>query len=77
MPTASDTTVRRDVKWLQGSAPELISRQPIAEVLDTDRTTVDTLIANGTLPSVRLKRRVLIPRQAVLDLLRLPRIDVA
>lgn len=55
----------------------MVSKHPTSQVLDIDVTSVDRLIADGTLPSIRLKRRVLIPRQALLDLLRVPRIPAA
>jgi excisionase family DNA binding protein len=65
----------RDVRWLQTSAPELVARHPLAEAMDTDVSTVDALIADGSLPSVKLGRRILIPKQSILDLLRLPRLE--
>jgi excisionase family DNA binding protein len=56
-------------------APEFISALSTAEVMGLDRGTVLRMIEDGTLPATRTRRTILIPRQALLDLLRLPRKD--
>jgi excisionase family DNA binding protein len=49
-----------------GRQPILLSRSEVATALCLGQRTVDELIAQGTLPSIRIGRRVLV-RQDVLD----------
>ena len=45
---------------------EVLNRAEVAGLLEVDARTVDHAIADGTLPAVRLGRRILIPRRPFL-----------
>lgn len=70
MPTLTET---RDADWLIHRAPELIPQAAVCDITGLATITVAQMIADGKLPAMRLRRRVLVPRQAVLDLLHLDR----
>lgn len=53
---------------LRASRSAVVSRVDIAAVLDVDPRTITTAIANGTIPSIRLGSRVVIPREKFLAL---------
>lgn len=56
------------LKDLQESNDVAITRTAVASALGIDARTVTTAIENGTIPSVKLGRRVLIPRLPFLAL---------
>lgn len=60
---------RRDLAWLQNSSAATITKAATAEVLGVDERTVSRGIAAGTIPAVRVGRRVLIPRLRLLAVL--------
>ena len=60
---------RRDLGWLQASGEATISVAATAEVLGVDERTVTRAIRGGQLPSVRVGRRLLIPRLRLLAVL--------
>lgn len=59
----------RDLEWLQGSTAAVVTRAAVAEVLHVDERTITRAIEADQLPSIRVGRRVLIPRLPLLDLL--------
>ncbi|WP_295658988.1 excisionase family DNA-binding protein [uncultured Nocardioides sp.] len=52
---------------LRSTDREVLNRSEVASLLAVDPRTVDNAIEDGTLPSVRLGRRVLIPRRPFLE----------
>ncbi len=46
---------------------EVLNRAEVAALLAVDARTVDQAISDGTIPAVRLGRRVLIPRRPFLE----------
>lgn len=59
----------RDLTWLRSSAAATVTRADVAELLDVDERTVTRAVDAGQLPSLRIGRRVLIPRVPLLALL--------
>jgi excisionase family DNA binding protein len=57
---------RRDLHWLQTTTAATITRADAAELLGVDQRTVTRAIIDGQLPSLRVGRRVLIPRVPLL-----------
>lgn len=53
---------------IQGSTALTINKKDAAEALGVDPRTITVGIANGTIPSIKLGRRVLIPREKFLKL---------
>jgi excisionase family DNA binding protein len=51
---------------LRGSDREVLNRAEVAALLTLDPRTVDHAIEDGTIPAVRIGRRVLIPRRPFL-----------
>lgn len=51
------------------STTAALTRKQVAEVLGVDPRTVTAGIADGTIPALRLGRRVLIPRERFLALI--------
>ncbi|PPF84052.1 DNA-binding protein [Pseudoclavibacter sp. RFBJ3] len=51
------------------STTAALSRREVAQVLGVDPRTVTAGIADGTIPSLKLGRRVLIPRERFLALI--------
>lgn len=51
------------------SSAAVLTRKAVAELLGVDPRTVDAGIEDGTIPSIRVGRRVLIPREKFLKLL--------
>ena len=68
---SAHTIASRDTYWLCNAAPPLLARSVVSEVTRLAVETIDDMISAGTLPATRLRRRVLVPRQAVLELLHL------
>jgi excisionase family DNA binding protein len=60
---------RRDRKWLEETTAVALTRAEVADLMDVDVRTVSRAIEDGQLPSIRLGRRVLVPRLALLALL--------
>lgn len=56
----------QDVRAMTSAA---LTRSQAAELLDVDPRSITRGVAAGTLPCVRLGRRVLVPREALLRLL--------
>jgi excisionase family DNA binding protein len=65
----AEQTARRDLAWLQGSGDAAVTVAATAEVLNVDERTVTRAIRDGQLPSVRVGRRLLVPRLRLLALL--------
>lgn len=65
----------RNARWLQADAPELVTQSAVSDVTGLDPRTVASMIASELLPVVRSVGAVYVPRQALLDLLHLERID--
>ena len=63
-----NTTQKVTMSDLQNSDDVALTRTAVASALGIDPRTVTTSIANGTIPSVKLGRRVLIPRLPFLAL---------
>ena len=59
----------RDLDWLRASTSATVTRADVAELLDVDERTVTRAVEAGQLPSLRIGRRVLIPRVPLLALL--------
>lgn len=57
-----------DIDDLRGRRSLVITRQEAAEALGVDPRTVTVGIEDGTIPSVKLGRRVVIPREKFLAL---------
>ncbi|CDO22067.1 hypothetical protein BN978_02532 [Mycolicibacterium mageritense DSM 44476 = CIP 104973] len=55
-------------------APELVPVRVAAEVMGLHPTTLTEMTVRGDVPSIRSERRTYVPRQALLDLLHLPRL---
>lgn len=52
---------------IESQPTTLLSRDEAAQLLGVSVQTVATLIREGTMPHVKIRRRVLIPRQAICD----------
>lgn len=65
----------RNARWLQEDAPELVSQRAAAEVTGLNQRTVASMIAQGLVPSIRSVGGSYIPRQALLDMLQLVRVE--
>jgi excisionase family DNA binding protein len=65
----AEQTARRDLGWLQTSTAATVTVAAVAEVLEVDERTVTRAIQDQQLPSVRVGRRVLIPRIPLLAML--------
>ena len=61
-------TATATIDTLRGSRSLVITRTDAAAALGVDPRTVTAGIDNGTIPSVKLGRRVLIPREKFLRL---------
>lgn len=59
----------RDLEWLRGITAAVVTRDDVAELLGVDPRTVTSAVESGQLPSLRVGRRVLIPRVPLLALL--------
>jgi excisionase family DNA binding protein len=59
----------RNLAWLQASDAATVSVAATAEVLGVDERTVTRALRDGQLPSVRVGRRVLVPRLRLLAVL--------
>ena len=57
-----------DMEDLRGRRSLVITRKEAAEALGVDPRTITTSINDGTIPSVRLGRRIVIPREKFLAL---------
>lgn len=71
----SDTTVELgpdeapNLDWLRASTAAAVTLKQAAAVLDVDQRTVSAAVKRGELPSIRIGRRILIPRLPLLQLL--------
>src|SRR6187397_3359912 len=65
----AEQNARRDLAWLQSSGDATVSVAATAEVLGVDERTVTRALRDGQLPSVRVGRRVLVPRLRLLAVL--------
>lgn len=63
LPKALESALARlaDQHTSQSETPALLSRKQAAHVLGVSLQTIATMIAEGTLQSVRVRRRVLVP----------------
>ncbi|WP_372500006.1 helix-turn-helix domain-containing protein [Williamsia maris] len=70
-PTSAHETgsARVDLDWLRSTGVAALSRPQVAQLLDVDERTVGRAIADGSLPSMRLGRRVVVPRVPLMRLL--------
>jgi excisionase family DNA binding protein len=55
--------------WVKKSNAAALTRQQVAELFDCDARTISRGIEDGSIPSIKLGRRVLIPREQLLALL--------
>lgn len=72
MPEQFDPLSRRDVRdldWLRTCGAAVVTRAAVAEILDIDERTLSKALDAGEIPSLRVGRRVLIPRLPLLELL--------
>lgn len=58
-----------DLDWLRNATEAALSRRQTAALLQVDERTVTRGIENGEIPSLRIGRRVLVPRLPLLRLL--------
>lgn len=58
-----------DLDWLRTTTRATITRTEVAELLGIDPRTVTAGIDDGSIPSIRVGRRILIPRLPLLALL--------
>ena len=58
-----------DLEALRRSPSAVCTISEVAELMHVDRRTVGQAITTGTIPSIRLGRSVLIPREQLLALL--------
>ena len=61
-----------DIDDLRRRRSLVITRQEAAQALGVDPRTITTAIARGELPSIRIGRRILIPRPQLLALIEGP-----
>lgn len=71
--TIEDSTSREGVatstlETLRRSQKAAISRKMVAEILGVDPRTVTVGIEEGTIPAIKLGRRVVIPREKFLEM---------
>ncbi|WP_250851256.1 helix-turn-helix domain-containing protein [Rhodococcoides kroppenstedtii] len=60
---------------LRQSDAAALTATEVAKLFGVDQRTVSAAIANGTLPSVRIGRRVFVPREPLLAMLSAPGAD--
>lgn len=71
----SDTTVTLaadaalDLEWLRSSTAAALTLTQTADVMGVDPRTISAAIKRGELPSIRIGRRILIPRPQLLALI--------
>lgn len=58
-----------DIDDLRQSSVAVLTRTEVARLMRIDVRTVGYAIENGDLPSIKVGRRILIPRKPLLDLL--------
>jgi excisionase family DNA binding protein len=58
-----------DLRELRESTAATVPMSAVADLFDVDVRTVSRAVADGAIPSIRLGRRVLIPREPLLALL--------
>ncbi|MDZ7917598.1 MAG: helix-turn-helix domain-containing protein [Rhodococcus sp. (in: high G+C Gram-positive bacteria)] len=58
-----------DLAWLKKSTAAALTRTEVAEVFGIDKRTVTRGIDDGTIPAIKIGRRVLIPREPLLAML--------
>lgn len=58
-----------DLVWLRTATEAALTRRQTAKLLGVDERTVTRGIENGEIPSLRIGRRVLVPRLPLLRLL--------
>jgi excisionase family DNA binding protein len=68
-PDPDTNQERRSSPLVLGSMPEVLTPTEAAAILRIGRSTMYELIRAGAVPSVRLGRRLIIPRRAVEQLL--------
>ncbi len=57
------------LQWLKNSTAAALTRAQVAKLFEIDVRTVTRGIAEGTIPSIKIGRRVMIPREPLLVLL--------
>jgi excisionase family DNA binding protein len=62
-------TPKIDLDWLRTATEAALTRRQTAKLLGVDERTVTRAIQDGEIPSIRMGRRVLIPRLPLLRLL--------
>lgn len=67
LPKALESALSRlsDQTDTQTKQPELLSRNQAAKILGVSLQTVAAMISDGTLESVRIRRRVLVPYRSI------------
>lgn len=69
MPQIRAALPARNLREVRQSTRATLSVSEVADVLNVDPRTVSSAIAAGELPSVKLGRRLLIPREPFLSIL--------
>jgi excisionase family DNA binding protein len=61
---------KNELEQTAGNSAEFLNKDGVAAMLNISRRSVDSMLARGELPHIRLSKRcVRFPRQAVLDTL--------
>ncbi|YCN53431.1 helix-turn-helix domain-containing protein [Rhodococcus erythropolis] len=68
-PTDASAPSLIDLDWLKKSTTAALTRTQVAEVFGIDKRTVTRGIDEGTIPAIKVGRRVLIPREPLLAML--------
>lgn len=68
-PADISEVARIDLDWLKQSTAAALTRTQVAEVFGIDKRTVTRGIDEGTIPAIKVGRRVLIPREPLLAML--------
>ena len=67
---AKETAMKNELERTDGNSAEFLNKDGVATMLSISRRSVDSMLARGELPHVRLSKRCIrFPRQAVLDAL--------
>lgn len=65
-----EITMKNEQEQTDGNSAEFLDKNGVAAMLSISRRSVDTMLARGDLPHIRLSKRCIrFPRQAVLDAL--------
>ena len=66
----TEIAMQNELERTDGNSPEFLNKDGVAAMLNISRRSVDSMLARGELPHIRLSKRCIrFPRQAVLDAL--------